>query len=116
MVCGEDIPIIDFLLTDKLKYSILTPYLKDKNLKSEFRFSLKYTQQNYRDLYKFVNERISATIVSDLDYKIPIPEKTLIPNPINTDKIVFENLDISKRIVIFIGINKSSYIKKNYLF
>jgi len=116
LVCGEDTPIIDFLLTDKLKYSILTPYLKDNNLKSEFRFSLKYTQKNYRDLYNFVNGRVSATIVSDLDYKIPMPEKTLIPNPINTDKIAFENLDISKRIIIFIGINKSSYIKKGTVF
>ncbi|PTS95567.1 glycosyl transferase family 1 [Flavobacterium sp. HMWF030] len=116
LVCGEDTPIIDFLLTDKLKYSILTPYLKDNNLKSEFRFSLKYAQKNYRDLYDFVNKRVSATIVSDLDYKIPIPEKTLIPNPINTDKIAFENLDINKRIVIFMGINKSSYIKKGTVF
>lgn len=116
LVCGEDTPIIDFLLTDKLKYSILTPNLKDNNLKSEFRFSLKYTQKNYRDLYDFVNEKVSATIVSDLDYKIPMPEKTLIPNPINTDKITFENLDINKRIVIFLGINKSSYIKKGTVF
>lgn len=116
LVCGEDTPIIDFLLTDKLKYSILTPYLKDKSLKSEFRYSLKYTQKNYRDLYDFVNEKVLSTIVSDLDYKIPMPEKTLIPNPINTDKIAFENLDISKRIVIFIGINKSSYIKKGTVF
>ena len=45
-----------------------------------------------------------------------MPEKTLIPNPINTDKIVFENLDISKRIVIFLGINKSSYIKKGTIY
>lgn len=116
LVCGEDTPIIDFLLTDKLKYSILTPYLKDNNLKSEFRFSLKYTQRNYRDLYDFVSKKVSATLVSDLDYKIPMPEKTLIPNPINTDKIAFENLDISKRIVIFLGINKSSYIKKGTVF
>lgn len=116
LVCGEDTPIIDFLLTDKLKYSILTPYLKDNNLKSEFRFSLKYTQKNYRDLYDFVNEKVSATIVSDLDYKIPMPEKILIPNPINTDKIAFEYLDINKRIVIFMGINKSSYIKKGTVF
>lgn len=116
LVCGEDTPIIDFLLTDKLKYSILTPYLKDNNLKSEFRFSLKYTQRNYRDLYDFVSKKVSATLVSDLDYKIPMPEITLIPNPINTDKIAFENLDISKRIVIFLGINKSSYIKKGTVF
>lgn len=116
LVCGEDTPIIDYLLTDKLKYSILTPYLKDNNLKSDFRFSLKYTQQNYRDLYEFVSESVSSTIVSDLDYKIPMPEKTLIPNPINTDKITFETLDTTKRIVIFIGINKSSSIKKGTVF
>lgn len=116
LVCGEDTPIIDFLLTNQLKYSVLTPYLKDNSLKSEFRFSLKYARKNYRDLYHYVNKSVSATIVSDLDYKIPLPEKRLIPNPINTDKIVFESLDTTKRIVIFIGINKSSYIKKGTIF
>ncbi|MEO8255306.1 MAG: glycosyltransferase [Flavobacterium sp.] len=112
LVCGEDTPIIDFMLKDQLKYSIMTPYLNDSNLKSEYWFSLKYVQKNYRDLFNFINSNVSQVIVSDLDYKIPLPEKILIPNPVNTNKISFDNLVLSEKIIIFIGINKSSYLKK----
>ncbi|MFZ0596547.1 MAG: glycosyltransferase [Flavobacterium sp.] len=112
LVCGEDTPIIDFMLKNQLKYSIMSPYLNDINLKSDYRFSLKYVQKNYRDLFNFINSNVAQLIVSDLDYKIPLPQKTLIPNPINTSKIAFDNLIISEKIIIFIGINKSSYIKK----
>ncbi|RZJ48922.1 MAG: glycosyltransferase family 1 protein [Flavobacterium sp.] len=112
LVCGEDTPIIDFMLKNELKYSVLTPFLENKSLKSYYRFSLKYTQNNYRNLYELVNRNISKTIVSDLDYKIPLPEKTLIPNPVNIDKIVFQALDISGKIIIFLGKNNSSAVKK----
>jgi glycosyltransferase involved in cell wall biosynthesis len=112
LVCGEDTPIIDFMLKDLMKYSILTPLLKDKKLKSYYRFSLKYTQKNYRDLYDFVQSKVSEIIVSDLDYKIPLPEKALIPNPVNTHKIAFESLEISGKVILFLGKNKTSAIKK----
>jgi glycosyltransferase involved in cell wall biosynthesis len=39
-----------------------------------------------------------------------------IPNPINTDKIVFQPQIISDKIVIFLGINESSAIKKGSLY
>jgi glycosyltransferase involved in cell wall biosynthesis len=112
LVCGEDTPIIDFMMKDKLKYSIVTPFLQNKNLKSQYRFSLKYIQDDYRNLYEFVNSNVSEIIVSDLDYKIPLAEKTLIPNPVNIDKIGFQPLDVSGEIVIFLGKNNSSAIKK----
>nr|WP_315220601.1 glycosyltransferase [uncultured Flavobacterium sp.] len=116
LVCGEDTPIIDFLLKDTLKYSILTPLLQNSKLKSEYYFSLKYIQQNYRNLFDFVSCHVSKIIVSDLDYKIPLPEKKLIPNPINIDKIRFESLKITGKIIIFLGINEGSAIKKGTCF
>ncbi|WP_409417152.1 glycosyltransferase [Flavobacterium sp. PS2] len=116
LVCGEDTPIIDFLMRDTLKYSIMTPLLKNSKLKSDYRFSLKYMKDSYRNLFDFVSLNVLEIIVSDLDYKIPLPEKKLIPNPINTTKISFESLIINERIIIFIGINKGSYIKKGSLF
>lgn len=112
LVCGEDTPIVDFLLKDTLKYSILTPLLNNKKLKPQYYYSLKYTQDNYRGLYQFINSKVSTIIVSDLDYKIPLPEKTLIPNPINIDKINFELLEISEKVIIFLGKNSTSAIKK----
>jgi glycosyltransferase involved in cell wall biosynthesis len=39
-------------------------------------------------------------------------QTTFIPNPINTDKITFQNIEIEDKIVIFLGINRLSYIKK----
>ena len=112
LVCGEDTPIINFMLKDTLDYSILTPLLQNKNLKKDFHFSLKYIQKNYKSLYHFVQENASETIVSDLDYKIPLPEKTLIPNPVNTDKITFDPFSTPEKVILFLGKNKSSAIKK----
>lgn len=112
LVCGEDTPIIDFLLKDQLKYSILTPLLQNKNLVSDYRFSLKYTRTKYRRLYEFVSREVSKITVSDLDYKIPMPDKTLIPNPVNTDKIAFEPLPVSEKVILFLGKNNTSAIKK----
>jgi glycosyltransferase involved in cell wall biosynthesis len=112
LVCGEDTPIIDFLLKDTLKYSILTPLLKDPKLKPVYQFSLKYVTKRHRNLYEFIEANISKIIVSDLDYKIPLPHEILIPNPVNTTKIFFNPLIIPKKIIIFLGINKGSAIKK----
>jgi glycosyltransferase involved in cell wall biosynthesis len=39
-------------------------------------------------------------------------QSTFIPNPINTDKIIFEPLEITTKIIIFLGINESSSVKK----
>lgn len=116
LVCGEDTPVIDFLLKDEVKYSILTPLLQNKKLVPNYRFSLKYTRKNYRDLYDFVSKKVSKIMVSDLDYKIALPEKTLIPNPVNTDKIAFEPLTVSEKVIVFLGKNNSSAIKKGTVF
>lgn len=112
LVCGEDTPIIDFMLKNTAKYSILTPLLKDTKLKTYYHFSLKYTQKNYRNLYAFIETNVSKIIVSDIDYKIPLSEKTLIPNPVNTDKISFQPFSITEEVVIFLGENNTSAIKK----
>ncbi|MCP2027239.1 glycosyltransferase involved in cell wall biosynthesis [Flavobacterium sp. HSC-32F16] len=116
LVCGEDTPVIDFLLKDEVKYSILTPLLQNKKLAPNYRFSLKYMRKNYRDLYDFVSKKVSGIMVSDLDYKIALPEKILIPNPVNTDKITFEPIAVSEKVIIFLGKNNSSAIKKGTAF
>jgi glycosyltransferase involved in cell wall biosynthesis len=116
LVCGEDTPIIDFLLKNEMRYSILTPLLENEKLKKSYSFSLKYTKKKYRDLYHFINSNVFQTIVSDLDYKIPLPQYKLIPNPVNTDKITFAPLTISEKVIIFLGINESSFIKKGTVY
>ncbi|MGQ7946791.1 glycosyltransferase [Flavobacterium sp. WC2509] len=116
LICGDETPIIDYLLKDELQYSILTPFLHNPKLKKEFYYSLKYTHKNYRNLFEFVSKNTSQIICSDLDYKIPMErmgfQTSLIPNPINLEKIQFKPLEVSGKIIIFLGINIGSSIKK----
>ena len=116
LICGEDTPIIEYLLKKEMKYSILSPLLDDEKLKKSYNYSLKYIQPNYRKTFDFIVEKSSSIITSDLDYKIPMEkmgyDSQFIPNPINTDQIVFEPLKIADKIIIFLGINESSSVKK----
>jgi glycosyltransferase involved in cell wall biosynthesis len=120
LICGEDTPIIECLLKNQMKYSILSPLFADKNLKKSYNYSLKYVQNNYRKTFEFITEKSSSIITSDLDYKIPMNAmgyaSTMIPNPINTDKIEFESLTIDDKIIVFLGINDGSLVKKGSLF
>jgi len=120
LICGDDTPIIDFNLKEGLKYSVLTPYLQDPGLKKHFSYSLKYASRPYRKLFKWITENTSSLITSDLDYEIPMQgmeyNTTFIPNPINTDSIAYKPLEIQDKVVIFLGINRLSYIKKGIVF
>ncbi len=120
LICGEDTPIIDALLKNNLKYSILTPYFENKKLKPKFTYSLKYSTKKYRKLYNFITNNCSKIIVSDLDYQIPMSQTetnfTFIPNPINTHKIIKLENKIEDKIIIFHGINSLSSIKKGNIF
>ena len=120
LVCGDETPIIDYLFKKELKYSILTPYFEDNSLLKKFEFPLKYRTNSYRKTFDWLNNHCHSLIASDLDYKIPLEtmgyKAHFIPNPINTDIIEFKELDINAKIVIFLGINRGSYIKKGISF
>ncbi|TRX16590.1 glycosyltransferase [Flavobacterium franklandianum] len=120
LICGEDTPIIEYLLKNEMKYSILNPLIANQNLKKDYNYSLKYIQPNYRKTFDFIKEKSSSIITSDLDYKIPMEAMGLhsqfIPNPINTDKIEYKPLIINAKIIIFLGINESSAVKKGSMF
>jgi glycosyltransferase involved in cell wall biosynthesis len=120
LICGDEPPVIDYLLKNELNYSIMSPYLNDRSLKKEFRFSLKYLQTNYKMVFNWLKENTNKLIVSDLDYKIPMERMNyvvnFIPNPINTDKITFTTLELNDKVTIFLGINRLSYIKKGIHF
>lgn len=120
LVCGEETPIIEYLLKNKMKYSILSPMYADPEIKDNYRFSLKYVQPNYRKTFDFIKTKITTIITSDLDYKIPMEamgyQTNFIPNPINVDKIAPIHIEISTKVVIFLGINESSSIKKGTIY
>jgi len=104
----------------KLKYSVLTPYFEDNSLRKNFEFPLKYRTNSYRKTFDWLTENCNSLIASDLDYKIPLEamgyKPHFIPNPINTDIVEWKKLEINTRIVIFLGINRGSYIKKGIPF
>ncbi len=116
LVCGDDTPVVDYYLSGKMPWHVLTPYLKNPKLKKLYSYSLKYTFKGYRKLFEFVEKESSVLITSDLDYKLPMEAMgytvTYIPNPVNTDKITFRPAKVKDKIVIFLGINRLSYIKK----
>ena len=120
LICGDDTPIIDYLFKKELKYSVLTPYFEDNSLQKKFKFPLKYRTKNYRKTFDWLHDNCNSLIASDLDYKIPLEamgyKPSFIPNPINTDIIEYNKLEINTRIVIFLGINRGSYIKKGIPF
>lgn len=120
LICGDETPIVNYLLKNMLKYSVLTPYLENNSLKKEFQFSLKFRKKNYRKTFNWLVENCKTLITSDLDYQIPMQnmgfETTFIPNPINTDKISFQTLEKLDKIIIFLGINRMSYIKKGIIY
>ena len=116
LICGDETPIVDYLYKKEFKYSVLTAYFEDNSLEKEFQFPLKYIKNSYRKTFDWLNKNCQSLITSDLDYEIPMQKMgfrtTFIPNPINTDKIAFQNVEIEDKIVIFLGINRLSYIKK----
>lgn len=116
LVCGDETPIVDYNLKNELKYSVLSPYLNDKSLKSQFRYTLKYTKNSYRKLFEWIKDKAVTLITSDMDYELPMKRMgystRFIPNPINTDVILFTEPEIRDKVVIFLGINRLSYIKK----
>lgn len=120
LVCGEDTPVTDYLLKKELKYSVLTPYFEDPSLKRSFNYVLKYSRKPYRKLFEFVHKNSTTLISSDLDYKIPLDalkfENTMIPNPIVPPEKKMEPQPVSDKIVIFLGINRLSKIKKGIPF
>ncbi len=116
LICGDETPVIDYLLKKEMKYSILTSYFEDKSLEKQFNFPLKYVTSNYRKTFNWLNENCQNLVTSDLDYEIPMQkmrfQTTFIPNPINTDKIEYSPLKIEHKIIVFLGINRLSYLKK----
>ncbi|WP_425077561.1 glycosyltransferase [Psychroserpens sp. S379A] len=113
---GQDYVSISYALKNKLKYSILTPYLENSKLKKKYHFSLKYTSKPYYNLYKFIKNNTIGVIATDIDYHIPYQGKSnylgLIPNPINIDKITFEPIKKIDTIKIFHGVNIASSTQK----
>ena len=118
--CGVDQKSIEYSLNNKFRYSILTPYFENPDLKKSYRHILKYNTKEYRELHKFLVKNSNGVISSDVDYHIPYIKEDkylgLIPNPINIDKIKYKKIESIDKIKILHGINSKNYIKKGNIF
>lgn len=114
--CGCDYPSVKYAYEKKFRYSVLTPFFEHKISKKEFYPVLKYLDESHIKLHQYIYENIKGVIASDMDYHLPLKNHPkylgLIPNPINTDRITFEDKNISDKIIIFHGINTENYYKK----
>ena len=118
--CGVDKKSVEYALSGKFRYSILSPYLENPKLKKSYRYILKYTRKNYIKLHNYLMQNVNGIISSDIDYHIPyINQKKylgLIPNPINIDKLKYEEIKTINRVKILHGVNSKNYIKKGNIF
>ncbi|RZJ64423.1 MAG: hypothetical protein EOO45_18880 [Flavobacterium sp.] len=108
------------MLDRKPRYSVLNPYFDNPESNSEYIFTLGYTTPEHKKLHELVFSNIAGVIASDIDYVLPLQGHQkflgLIANPVNFDKVSYNELQIRDRIVIFMGINRWNYRQKGIRF
>ncbi|GLB50006.1 glycosyltransferase [Neptunitalea lumnitzerae] len=114
--CGDDYTYISYLFENKLPYHILTPYFNNHNLKKYYPYSLHYITKASKKLYEYVFKNVQGIIPGDYDYVLAYegtPKALpLIPFPVRTHLLAYQEPVIENKIIIFHGINKVNYYKK----
>lgn len=114
--CGYDYLNVKYCFENLDFKSVIPLYLNHKIDSKSFGNVLKFREKGFLKLHQFIYQNCRGIIASDLDYDLPLRgnEKYLglIPNPINTEKLIFQPLQITDKIVIFHGINNDNYLKK----
>jgi hypothetical protein len=94
----------------KIEKSILQPLYKNPSLKKAYNYLLEYTTEKHKKIHDFVYQKCVGIIATDIDYVMPLQGNPkflgLIPNPINLNKLVSEELKIEDKIILFLGINQ----------
>jgi len=114
--CGTDYISVSYAFDKKFRYDILTPYFEGKGDKKDFAPVLSYLKPEHKVLHTHLFKRIKGVISNDLDYAIPLEDHPkhlgMIPHAINTDALVYNQPNITDKIVIFHGVNRYNYYKK----
>jgi len=114
--CGADHVSVKFAKQGKLRYSIFDVFSENKTLEKYFKHPLRYLKPEIQKISDFLYKNINGVIASDFDYVLPLQKNPkflgLIPNPININSLNYEKICIKDKIIIFLGINKNSYLKK----
>ncbi|WP_293872562.1 glycosyltransferase [Flavobacterium sp.] len=116
LATGVDYLNVKYWFENQKEKSILQPYFNNPSLEKEFRYILEYRTKKHKKIHDFVYQHCYGIIATDVDYLLPLKGNTkflgLIPNPVNFNKLEFQELRITNKIVIFLGINKWSYHQK----
>ena len=98
----------------------MNPYFENSKSKKEFSYILNFLSNNHKKTHDLVYQNIQGVICSDMDYVLAMQKHPmflgLIPNPINTDTIEFNELKIEDKIIVFLGINRGTYHTKGITF
>lgn len=114
--CGDDYLNVKYYFENPQIKSGIQPYLAGKIKDKNFLGVLKFRKKSFKKIHNYIFDNINGIIASDFDYHSPLQNNPLylglIPNPININKLVFQPIAISDKIIIFHGINNESYFKK----
>lgn len=117
---GIDYSTLKFYIENKSKKSILQPYFKNPKQHKEFQPFYCYFNKNHIKIHDFIKEKFNGIIATDFDYVEANTNNTnysgFIPCPVNTKKLIFNDLIIEDKIVIFLGISKWSYHQKGIVY
>jgi glycosyltransferase involved in cell wall biosynthesis len=120
LCCGVDYLVANHLIEKKERYSIMNPYFENPKSRKEYKFILNFLKPNHKKTHDLVYKNVNGVIASDLDYFLPLQNHLkfleMIPNPVNTAKIEFSELEITDKIIIFLGINRGTYYTKGISF
>jgi glycosyltransferase involved in cell wall biosynthesis len=113
---GADYLNMKFDIENKSKKSILQPFFQNPSLTKEYNSLFEFIKENHKKAHDFVLEKCTGIIPTDLDYVDATKKHPkylgLISSPINCDELLFEELVIKNKIVVFLGINEWSYNQK----
>lgn len=114
--CGTDYVSVKYAFEKKFRYSILTPYFENKVDKKDFWHVMMRLTEPYIKLHEYVYKNVKGVLASDLDYHLPLLENEkylgMVPNAIQHEKLKYQELKVTGKIVIFHGINITNYYKK----
>ena len=96
---GDDFTSISYYMTsDEMKYSIMTPLLKNDKLNSKYSYSLKYLSKPFQKLSERIKNISNGIIASDFDYHLPLKNNPkylgMIPNPVVLDKRIAKKIEL----------------------